>query len=78
MVKSWHGMVRISDHANIWTFHADIMFHEFWPVAQPFLIFGAVAYGNSSYFNVWKQLTHYPDNEEVIRNFPIRNPLIWL
>jgi hypothetical protein len=63
---------------NKWTYPADIMFHEFWPVAQPFLIFGAVAYSNSSYFNVWKQLTHYPDNEEVIRNFPIRNPLIWL
>lgn len=61
-----------------WPFEKDVMFWDNWPIAQSFLIFGANAYQNSLWFNVWKPLAHFPDVEEVVRNFPIRNPLIWL
>ena len=30
------------------------------------------------WYQVWDSLEHFPTNEEVIRNLPIRNPLIWL
>jgi hypothetical protein len=49
-----------------------------WPVAQPFLILGANAFGNDAWLNTWKKLEHAPEVEEVLRNLPIRNPLIWL
>ena len=63
---------------NKWPFQKDVMYWEEWPVAQPFLVFGAVAYGQQEWFNTWKKLNHNPGVEEVLRNLPIRYPLIWM
>jgi hypothetical protein len=60
-----------------WTFKQDVMYWENWPVAHPFLVFGAAAFNDQPLFNTWKNLEHAPTEEEVIRNLPIRNPLIW-
>lgn len=54
------------------------MYWEEWPVAQPFLLFGYQHFGNKNWFESWKRLEHFPKNDEVIRNLPIRNPLLWL
>jgi hypothetical protein len=61
-----------------WPFAKDVMYWDNWPVAQPFLLFGAVAYNNRDYYRLWLQLEHDPQVEEVLRNLPIRNPVIWL
>ncbi|MFI5130962.1 MAG: alginate lyase family protein [Chitinophagales bacterium] len=61
-----------------WPHKQDVMYWENWPVAQPFLVFGAKAYKNDEWLNTWKQLEHSPTVEEVIRNLPVRNPLIWM
>jgi hypothetical protein len=61
-----------------WKYPADVMYFNDWPVAQPFLIFGYNRYYKKEWFELWKKLDHFPKNEEVIRNLPIRNPLIWL
>ncbi|RZL50620.1 MAG: alginate lyase [Pedobacter sp.] len=61
-----------------WTLKPDVMYWNNWPVAQPFLIFGAHQFQNQAWFNTWKSLDLKPTVEEVIRNVPIRHPLIWL
>lgn len=61
-----------------WTYPPDVMYWNDWPIAQPFLIFGYSKYKNRSWFNTWKKLEHFPKTEEVIRNLPVRNPLIWM
>jgi hypothetical protein len=61
-----------------WPLKPDVMYWEEWPVAQPFLVFGANAYNNKQWLNTWEKLNHNPQVEEVIRNLPVRNPLIWL
>ena len=61
-----------------WPYGKDVMYWEEWPIAQPALIFGSVYYENRLYFNLWKSLEHEIINEEVDRNCPIRNPLIWI
>ena len=61
-----------------WPFAKDVMYWDEWPVAQPFLVFGAAAYNNRAWFETWKKLEHNPQVEEVIRNVPVRNPLIWM
>ncbi|MGZ5134783.1 MAG: alginate lyase family protein, partial [Flavitalea sp.] len=61
-----------------WTFQKDVMYWDEWPVAQPFLVFGALAYKDKEYLNTWKRLDHDPKIDEVIRNLPVRNPLIWV
>lgn len=61
-----------------WTLKPDVMYWENWPVAQPALIFGAQAFHKTEWLNTWFKLEHDPKVEEVIRNLPVRNPLIWL
>jgi hypothetical protein len=61
-----------------WPKPPDVMYWDNWPVAQPFLLFGATAYENKNWLNTWKSLDHSPTVEEVIRNLPVRNPVIWL
>lgn len=61
-----------------WPFKKDVMYWDEWPVAHPFLIFAFERFKNKKWFTTWKGLEHYPQTEEVIRNLPIRNPLIWI
>lgn len=61
-----------------WPFAKDVMYWDQWPVAHPFLLFGAAAYDNKDYFRLWEKLEHDPQVEEVLRNLPVRNPEIWM
>ncbi|HEY1055940.1 MAG TPA: alginate lyase family protein, partial [Emticicia sp.] len=60
-----------------WPFKQDVMYWQDWPIAQPFLFFGAAKFGQDKWLQTWKTLEHNPGTEEVIRNLPIRNPIIW-
>lgn len=61
-----------------WGFKPDIMYWNDWPVAQPFLLFGANKFNERKWLETWMKLDHQPAVEEVIRNLPIRHPLLWL
>jgi hypothetical protein len=61
-----------------WALKPDVMYWNEWPVAQPFLVFGANAYQQKEWFNTWKTLEHDPKVAEVIRNLPVKYPLIWM
>jgi hypothetical protein len=71
-------MYQFVENKSAWTYPKDIMYWNDWPVAQPFLLFGYQAYQNKSWLKTWKKLEHFPETEEVIRNLPVRNPLIWI
>ena len=60
-----------------WQLPHDVMYWDNWPVAQPFLVFGANAFQKTEWLECWKPKDHFPTTEEVIRNLPIRNPIIW-
>ncbi|SKD06944.1 Alginate lyase [Chitinophaga ginsengisegetis] len=66
------------NNKNSWPFAHDVMYWNSWPVAQPFLIFGAAAFQHPEYYRLWLSLNKDPEEEEVLRNLPVRNPLIWL
>ena len=61
-----------------WELKPDVMYWDNWPVAQPALLFGANAYQENNWFLTWKQLDHQPKVAEVIRNLPVKYPLIWI
>lgn len=61
-----------------WPFVHDVMYWDEWPVAHPFLIFGALQTGNKEWLSAWSELEHFPETDEVIRNLPVRNPLLWI
>lgn len=63
---------------NKWKLPPDVMYWTDWPVAQPFLLFGAERFNKREWLDTWKKLDHQPAIEEVIRNLPIRHPLIWI
>lgn len=66
----------VADKAK-WPFGEDVMYWDNWPVAHPFLLFAYAKYGRTPWLESWKKLDHNPQTEEVIRNLPIRNPLLW-
>ncbi len=45
---------------------------------QPSLIFGALAAGREDWLKIWQGLDPDPQVEEIRRNFPIRQPVLWL
>jgi hypothetical protein len=61
-----------------WHYGKDVLYWEEWPVAHPFLIFGAAAFDRQEWFDLWARLEQDPQVDETLRNLPIRNPLIWI
>lgn len=78
MKKAIEFLYPYIENKSLWTYPKDVMYWEEWPVAQPFLVFGYQHFGNKNWLESWKKLEHFPKNDEVIRNLPIRNPLLWL
>jgi len=67
-----------TDDKNKWTYGKDVLYWDEWPVAHPYLIFGAAAFNRQDWFDLWARLDHDPQVDEVLRNVPVRNPLIWM
>ncbi|HEX3008023.1 MAG TPA: alginate lyase family protein [Bacteroidales bacterium] len=61
-----------------WPFAKDIFIWEEWPVRQSSLLFAGLAYNNLSYIETLLSLPGEPYHPEVIRNLPVRHPVIWL
>ncbi|MFD2785255.1 alginate lyase family protein [Hymenobacter rubripertinctus] len=67
----------LSDKSR-WPFAPDVMYWENWPVAPPALVLGAVQFRNCQWLATWQRLDHSPRVAEVLRNLPVRHPLLWL
>ena len=78
IIKGIEFMFPFIVNKTSWPYTKDVMYWDEWPVAPISLLFGSKATNNSSWFDTWQKLEHFPTNEEVIRNTPIRNPLIWI
>lgn len=63
---------------NRWIKKPDVMYWNDWPVRQPFLIFGALAASREDWKTIWTWYDPDPKVEEIRRNFPIRQPVLWI
>lgn len=61
-----------------WPFAHDVEHFDDFPVRNPALLFSGIAYDQRNYIALWKTLNPDPVVPEVIRNFPIRQPLLWM
>jgi len=61
-----------------WPKPPDAMFWNDWPVRQPALLFGALASGRRDWLDTWERLDPDPTVGEIQRNFPIRQPVLWV
>jgi hypothetical protein len=67
----------IADKSS-WQLPPDVMYWDEWPVRHPSLLFAGAAYDKKDYIDLWKSLPRWPETEEGMRNFPIRQPVLWL
>jgi hypothetical protein len=61
-----------------WPFPHDVQHWDAWPVRSPGLLFCGLACAHPDYIALWRRLDPDPTDPEIIRNFPIRQPLLWV
>jgi hypothetical protein len=60
-----------------WPLPPDVMYDKEWPMRQTSLLFAGRALGKPDYLALWASLPADSTVEEVIRNFFIRQPVLW-
>ena len=61
-----------------WPYAHDVEHFDELPVRQISLLFAGIAYNDPAYIALWKTLDPDPTSAEIIRNYPIRQPLLWV
>src|ERR1041385_1031127 len=78
MAKALAWMYPYIADKKTWPKPPDVMYDKEWPVAQPCLLFAGLALDKPEYVALWKKLDHDPAVEEVLRNWPVRQPVLWV
>jgi hypothetical protein len=61
-----------------WPYKHDVQYFDDLPVRQPSLLFAGLAYDRRAYTDLWQRLDPDPTVPEVIRNHPLRQPMLWI
>ena len=61
-----------------WKWAKDVEHFDALPVRSPGLLFAGIAGHVQMYIDLWKTLNPDPTDKEIIRNYPIRQPLLWV
>jgi hypothetical protein len=61
-----------------WPYAHDVEYFDDLPNRQPSLLFAGLAYREPKYIALWRKLPPDPKTAEIIRNFPVRQPLLWV
>ena len=61
-----------------WPYPHDVEYFSDLPNRQPSLLFAGLAYREPKYIALWRTLPPDPKTAEIIRNFPIRQPVLWV
>ncbi|PYR91451.1 MAG: alginate lyase [Acidobacteria bacterium] len=75
--RAMEFMVPFIRNRKAWPKPPDVMYDEAWPMRQPSLLFAGIALKRPDYLEVWSMLPADSDVDEVVRNFFIRQPLLW-
>jgi hypothetical protein len=77
MARALEFMVPFIADKKRWSKKPDVMYYDEWPIRHPALVFAGVALAKPDYVALWKTLKAEPTVDEVIRNYPIRQPVLW-
>jgi len=61
-----------------WPYAKDVEHFDALPVRSPGLLFAGLACEKQSYIALWKTMNPDPTDAEIIRNYPVRQPLLWV
>jgi hypothetical protein len=70
-------LVPYIEDKSSWPYARDVLYWDEWPVRHPSLLFAGINLGEPSYVTLWRSLEADPVTPEVLRNLPIRYPLLW-
>jgi hypothetical protein len=77
MRKAMAYMAPYIRNKKSWPKPPDVMYDGHWPMRQSSLLFGGAALKQPEYLDLWSTLPADSNVEEVVRNFFIRQPLLW-
>jgi hypothetical protein len=63
---------------STWPYRKDVEHFDALPVRSPGLLFTGLACHRQPYIALWKTMNPDPTDPEIIRNYPIRQPLLWV
>ncbi len=66
------------ENKSLWPHQKDVMYWDEWPVRQSSLLFCGLVFKNNKYINLWKSLKSNSTTPEIIRNTPVRYPILWV
>ncbi len=61
-----------------WPYPKDVEHFEELPVRSPGLLFAGLNCGQEKFLDLWKTMNADPVDSEIIRNYPVRQPLLWV
>jgi alpha-glucosidase len=61
-----------------WPKPPDVMYDAEWPMRHPSLLFAGLALNKPDYLALWSTLPADSNVDEVIRNFFVRQPVLWI
>jgi hypothetical protein len=76
--KAVDFMFQFIQNKKKWPYAHDVEYFDDLPNRQPSLLFAGLAYGEQRYIELWRTLPPDPGTAEIIRNFPVRQPLLWV
>lgn len=77
MAKAMAWMFPYIRDKSSWPLKPDVMYDREWPMRQASLLFAGRALDRPEYLALWASLPADSQVEEVVRNFFIRQPLLW-
>lgn len=63
---------------SAWPYRKDVEHFDALPVRSPGILFTGLACHRPPYIALWKTMNPDPTDPEIIRNYPIRQPLLWV
>jgi hypothetical protein len=78
MRKAMEFMAAYIADKRSWPHPPDVQYFDDFPVRQPSLLFAGLAYSKPRYLDLWRKLNPDPVVDEVIRNYPVRQPVLWV
>ena len=77
MKKAMEFIVPYIEDKSKWPGKHDVLYWDEWPVRQPSLLMAGLHFNRPQYLQLWQKLTEDPQTPEVLRNVPLRHPLLW-
>jgi len=78
MKKGMQFIVPYIADKRCWPYKQDVMYWDEWPVRHPSLLLAGIHFERPDYLSLWKKLEADPTTPEVLRNLPLRHPLLWV